>query len=136
MSLDGADPLFEALDSFLNLAIGELNKRTGFPELFIQMGSILGMAPVEVHLKSFGNQLKFMPKSFGENASMPFGFDDFFLKGFSRHVSVSFDVGDLYPNGFSRGSDDLLNLRQRFLIHAPLPEGFRARGTGSPLAPH
>jgi hypothetical protein len=63
--LDGANPLFETLDSILNLTVRQLDERTGFPELLIQVHSIFGMAPVEVHLKSLGNELKFVPEFFG-----------------------------------------------------------------------
>lgn len=110
MLLDGADPLFQAFNSFLNLAIRELDKRAGFSELFIQIGSIISMTPVEMQLESFGHELEFMPESFGQDTGMPLGIGNFDPKGFSRNVSVPFDVGDLCPKGFSRGSDDLLNL--------------------------
>jgi hypothetical protein len=92
--LDGADPLLQAFDPFLNLAVGELDERAGFPELFLKIGSIIGMAPVKMHLEPFGNQLKFVPKPFSQDTGVPFGIDDF------------------SPKGFSSGGDDLLNLRQ------------------------
>ena len=62
------------------------------------------MTPVETHLESFGGYLNFMPKSFGQDARVPFGLDDF------------------NPKGFSGGTDDLPNVRQRFLVHIPLVE--------------
>jgi hypothetical protein len=52
------------------------------------------MTPVEMHLEPFGNQLEFAPKSFSQDAGVPFGIDDF------------------SPKGFSSGADDLLSLRQ------------------------
>ena len=59
------------------------------------------MTPVEMHLKSFGNCLEFMPKSFSSDAGVSFGFNNF------------------SPKGFSSSTDDLLNLSQGFLIHNP-----------------
>jgi hypothetical protein len=59
------------------------------------------MTPVEMHLEPFGHELKLMPESFGQNTGMTLGIDDF------------------SPNGFSSGTDNLLNLRKRFLIHTP-----------------
>jgi hypothetical protein len=58
--LDGADPLLQAFNPFLNLAIGELDERAGvsdagFSELIFKIGSIVGMTPVERQLESFGH---------------------------------------------------------------------------------
>jgi hypothetical protein len=137
MLLDGADPLFQSLDSLLNLTIRELDERTGFSELFVQIGSIVGMTPVEMQLKSFGHELDLMPKSLNENAGVPSdlddfrpkgfssnvgvpsGLDDFRPKGFNSNVGVPLCVGNIGPKGFRRSSDNLLNLRERFLIHTP-----------------
>jgi hypothetical protein len=54
MLLDGANSLFQTLDSFLNLTIRKLDERAGFPKLLVQIGSIIGMTPVEMHPESFG----------------------------------------------------------------------------------
>ena len=94
MLLDGANSLFQTLDPFLNLTIRKLDERAGFPELLVQIRSIIGMTPVEMHLKPLSNQLEFLSKSFSQDAGMPFGIDDF------------------CPKDFSSGSDDLLNLCQ------------------------
>ena len=59
------------------------------------------MPPIEIHLRSFGGYLNFMPKSFGEDSSVAFG------------------IGDVCPKDFSRSTDDLLNVRQRLLVHNP-----------------
>ena len=59
------------------------------------------MTPVEMHLEPFCYHLEFMPKSIGQNGGVPFGLDDF------------------NPKGFSGGTDDLPNVRQRFLVHNP-----------------
>jgi hypothetical protein len=70
-----------------------------FSELFFKEGSIIDVPPVEMHLKSFGHELKFMTEPFRQNAGVPFGVREFSTKG----------VG--------RCSDELLDLRERFLIH-------------------
>ena len=57
MLLYGADPLLQPLDSFLYLTVGELDERTSFPELIIHMRTIIGMAPIEVHLEAFSHEL-------------------------------------------------------------------------------
>ena len=62
--------------------------------MLIQIGSIIGMAPVVMHLEPFSNELKFMPESFYQNTGMPLGVSNFNSKCFSGSV------------------DDLLNLRQ------------------------
>ena len=103
MLLDGKDPLLQTLDAFLNLPVGELDERAGFSELLVQMRSIIGMTPVEMHLKPFGNQLEVVSKSFSQDAGVPFG------------------IGNFNSKGFSCSADDLLNLRKRFLIHAVSP---------------
>ena len=103
MLLDGANSLFQTLDSFLNLTIRKLDERAGFPELLVQIGSIIGMTPVEMHLKSFGDELELMAESFGQNAGM------------------SLDIGNLNSKSFSGSADDLLNLRERLLVHAVSP---------------
>lgn len=94
MLLDGANSLLQTFDAFLNLAIGELDESAGFPELLIQIRSIVGMTPIEMHLEPFGNQLEFVSKFFSQNAGVLFGIDDFSPKGFCSSV------------------DDLLNVRQ------------------------
>ena len=98
MLLDSVDPLLQTFDAFLNLAVGKLDERAGFAELLVQMCSIVGMAPVEMHLESFGNQLEFVSKSFGPNTGVTFG------------------IGNFNSKGFSCSADDLLNLRERFLV--------------------
>jgi hypothetical protein len=92
--LDGTDSLFEPFDPFLNLALRKLDERTSFPELFVQMRSIICVTPIEVHLKSLGNELNFVPE---------------FL---SQDTRVSFAVSNLSPKGFSGSTNDLLNLRE------------------------
>jgi len=62
--------------------------RAGFPELLVQIGSIIGMTPVEMHLKSFGDELELMPESFGQNAGM------------------SLDIGNLNSKSFSGSADE------------------------------
>ncbi|HWF61947.1 MAG TPA: hypothetical protein VN666_16805 [Nitrospira sp.] len=92
MLLDGSDTLLQPLYTFLNLSIGELDECACFSELLFKEGSIFGMAPVEMHLKSFGNKLQFVTKSFRQNTSVPLG------------------VSDVYPEGVGRCSDELLDL--------------------------
>lgn len=113
MLLDGANPLFEPFDPFLNLAVRKLDERTSFPELLVKMRSIICMTPIKMHLKSLGDELKFMPKSF------------------SKDTRVSFAVNNLSPKGFSGSANDLLNLRERFLVHIPSIAQFR-RSLGPP----
>jgi hypothetical protein len=103
MLLDGTDPILQTLDAFLNLPLGELDERAGFSELLVQMCSIVDMAPVEMHLEPFGNQLEFVSKSFGENTGVTLG------------------IGNFNSKGFSCSANDLLNLRERFLIHTVSP---------------
>jgi hypothetical protein len=71
--------------------------------LLVQIRSIIGMTPVEMQLEPFGNQLEFVSKSFGQNTGVMFG------------------IGNFNSKGFSCSADDLLNLRERFLIHAVSP---------------
>lgn len=76
----------------------------GFPELLVQIRSIVGMTPIEMHLESSGDELELMPESFGQNTGVTLGVDYFAPKGFGSSV------------------DDLLNLRQRFLVHDSTPK--------------
>ena len=101
MLLNTTDPLLQTLNALLNLAVRELNERSGFPKLFIQIRSIIGMTPVKMHLEPFGHELKLMPEPFGQHTGMTFGIDYF------------------SPKGFCGGADNLLNLCKRFLIHMP-----------------
>ena len=94
MLLNGTDPLLQTFDAFLNLSVRKLDKCAGFPELLVQIGSIIGMTPVEMHLKSFGDELELMPESFGQNTGMSLG------------------IGNLNSKSFSGSADDLLNLRE------------------------
>lgn len=55
MLLYGTDPLFQPFDSFLRLTVRELNERTSFPELIIQILTIIGMTPIEMHLEPFSH---------------------------------------------------------------------------------
>jgi hypothetical protein len=48
-----------------------LDECPGFSELLLKEGSIIGMAPIAVHLKSLGHKLKFMTESFRQNARVP-----------------------------------------------------------------
>ena len=72
MWLDGEHALFEPFNSFLYLTIRKLDEGARLSELFVKMGSFLGMAPAQMHLKPFGDQLKFMPEPFSEDASVAF----------------------------------------------------------------
>jgi hypothetical protein len=81
----------------------KLAERTSFPELPVQIRSTIGMTPVEMHLKLFGDKLELMPESFGQNAGVTLG------------------VGYFDPKGFGSSVNDLLNFRQRFLVHAVSP---------------
>jgi hypothetical protein len=112
MLLDGADPLFQPLNSFLYLTVGELDERTSFPELIIHMLTVIGMTPIEVHLEPFSHKLKFMPKSFSKDACVAFRIGDIRPKRFRRNVSVPLDPSNICPNGFGRSADNLLNLGQ------------------------
>ena len=99
MLFDGSNTLLQPLYPFLNLTVREVDECAGFSELFFKKGSIFGMTPVEMHLKSFGNKLEFMTKPFRQHTSMPFG------------------IGEFSPNGVCRCSDELLDLCERFLVH-------------------
>lgn len=94
MLFDGSNTLLQPFHTFLNLAIGEVNERACFSELLFKKGSIFGMTPVNVQLKSFGNKLKFMVESFRQNARMPFR------------------VRGLPSKGVGRCNDELLDLRE------------------------
>ncbi|MBY0249431.1 MAG: hypothetical protein K2Q17_17390 [Nitrospiraceae bacterium] len=109
MLLDGADPLFQPLNSFLYLTVGELDERTSFSELIIHMLTVIGMTPIEVYLEAFSHKLKFMPESFSKDACVAFRIGNFSAKG----------PGKICPKGFGRSADNLLNLGKRFLIHMP-----------------
>ena len=61
------------------------------------------MTPVEMHLEPFGNELKFMPEPF------------------RQYICVTLGIDYFSPKGFSSSGDDLLNFRQRFLIHKASP---------------
>ena len=83
------------------------NLKTGFPELLIQIGSVIDMPSVQMQLEAFGDELEFMPQSLGQNTSMLLG-----IKNFD-------------PKGFGGSTNDLLNLRQRFQIYDPSPKNPR-----------
>lgn len=55
-----------------------------FSKLLFKERSLFGMTPVEMHLKSFGNKLKFVTEPFRQNASVPFGVRELSPKGVSR----------------------------------------------------
>ncbi|MBH0179469.1 MAG: hypothetical protein HP491_16825 [Nitrospira sp.] len=112
MLLYGTDPLFQPLDSFLYLTVGELDERTGFLELIIQMFTVIGMTPIEVHLEPFRHKLKFMPESFSKDACVAFRIGDIRPKRFRHNVSVPLDPSNVCPKGFGRSADNLLNLGQ------------------------
>ena len=130
MLLDGAYPLFQPLDSFLYLTVGELDECTSFPELIIHMLTVIGMTPIEVHLESFRHKLKFMPESFSKDACVASRISTIRPKRFRHNVSVPLDPSNICPKGFSgsfgelsdldnfcpkcfgRSADDLLNLGQ------------------------
>jgi hypothetical protein len=61
-----------------------LDERACFSKLLFKKGSILGMTPVKMHLKSFGNKLEFVTEPFRQNASVPFGVRELSPKGVSR----------------------------------------------------
>lgn len=92
MLLDGANALFRPFDSRLSLAIRELDEGPSLSELLVQIRSIIGMAPVEMYLESFGDELELMPESFGQN------------------TSVSLRIGNVGPKCFGSRTDDLLDL--------------------------
>lgn len=95
MLLNATNPLFQTLDAFLNLAVRELNERSGFLKLFIQIRSIIGMTPVEIHLEPSGHELKFIPEPFGQHTGVSLGIGNFSAKG----------PGQICPKGFSSGAD-------------------------------
>lgn len=84
MLFNGSNTLLQALYPFLNLAIREVNESACFSKLLFKEGSIFGMAPVEMQLKSFGNKLEFMTEPFRQHASVPFGVNEFSAKGVGR----------------------------------------------------
>lgn len=92
MLFDGSDTLLQPLYTFLNLTVREVNECACFSELLFKVGSIFGMPPVEMHLKSFGNKLKFMTEPFRQNTSMPFGVREFSLKGIGRCSNELLDL--------------------------------------------
>jgi len=112
MLLYGAYPLFQPLDSFLYLTVGELDECTSFPELIIHMLTVIGMTPIEVHLEAFSHKLKFVPESFSKDTCVTFRIGDIRPKRFRHNVSVPLDPGDVCPKGFGRSADNLLNLGQ------------------------
>ena len=59
--LDVQHPLFEPFNPFLHVTIRKLKEGARLSELFVQMGSFLGMMALEMHLKPFRNDLKLMP---------------------------------------------------------------------------
>jgi propanediol dehydratase large subunit len=63
------------------------------------MCSVVGMTPIKMHLKSLSNELKFMSERFIKNTCM------------------SSAVSNLSTKGFSGSANNLLNLRERFLVH-------------------
>lgn len=76
MLFDGSNTLLQTLYPVLNLTVREMNECTCFSELLFKKGSIFGMAPVEMHLKSFSNKLEFMADPFRKNTSVPLGVSD------------------------------------------------------------
>jgi len=112
MLLYDTDTLFEPFHSFLQLTVGQLNECAGFSELIVQILSIIGMTPVEVHLEPFSHKLKFMPESFCQNTCVAFRIGDICPKRFRHNISVPLDPGNVCPKGFGRSADNLLNLGQ------------------------
>jgi len=55
-----------------------------FSELLFKKGSIFGVTPVEMHLKSFGHKLEFVTEPFRQNTGMPFGVREFSTNGIGR----------------------------------------------------
>jgi len=84
MLFNCSDTLFQPLYPFLNLAIREVNESACFSELLFKEGSLFGMTPVEMHLKSFSNKLEFVTEPFRQHASVPFGVHEFSTEGVGR----------------------------------------------------
>jgi len=80
MLLDGENALFEPFNSVLYLTIRKLDEGARFSELFVQVGFFLGMAPAQMHLESFGDQLKLMSESFRKHASVASCFGNIYAK--------------------------------------------------------
>jgi hypothetical protein len=57
------------------LDVSRSRSHAGFPELLAQVGSIIGMTPVEMHLKLFCYHLEFILNSIGQNGGAPFARD-------------------------------------------------------------
>jgi hypothetical protein len=91
---DGSNTLLQPFHTFLNLAIGEVDKCACFSELLFKEGLIFDTPLVEMHLKSFSNKLEFVTESFCQHTSVPLG------------------VSDVSPEAVGRCRDELPDLRE------------------------
>lgn len=69
-----------------------MDERAYFSELLFKEGSIFGMTPVEMHLKSFGNKPEFVTKPFRQNTSVPLGVREFSPKSVGRYGDELLDL--------------------------------------------
>lgn len=76
MLFDGADALLQPLDSFVELAVRKVDQRTRFLKLFVEIGAIVRMTPLNVHLETFGDELEFVAEPFHQHAAMSLGLLD------------------------------------------------------------
>jgi len=94
MLFNRSDTLLKPLYPLMNLAIREMNESACFSELLFKEISIFGMTPVEMHLKSFSDELEFVTEPFRQYASVPFGVHEFSSKGIGRCSHELLDLGE------------------------------------------
>lgn len=95
--LNGTNALFEPFNSFLYLTIRKLDEGARLSELFVKMGSFLGVVSTQMHLKPFGDQLKLMPEPFSEDASVTSSISNICSEPFREGISVTSDIGNICP---------------------------------------
>ncbi len=104
--LNGADLLLQPLNSFLNLAVGELDERAGFSESIFKIGSIVGITPAEMQLESFGDKLEVMTESLGQNVNVTPGTDYFDPKGLDSSIHDKLSVSQRSLGRESQGINE------------------------------
>ena len=110
--LDGPDPALEDLDPLLELLVGELEQRPGFPGLAVEVLAILGVTPIDVRVEALGQEPDVLSQVFDEHTSVidllseiDADVGDLLLKARPR-------VGDLLPEPLGGRGDQPLNLSE------------------------
>ncbi|MDP3089915.1 MAG: hypothetical protein Q8N04_04515 [Nitrospira sp.] len=92
MLFDTADPMIKRFDAVMELRVGQFQERAQFSKFLIHVFMVFGMPAIEMHLKSLGDRLDIVAKSFNQYTSMTFDVLSGHFRGLAerRHVLTEF----------------------------------------------